>query len=56
MVASLAQTLEGIFPAFLMRYIHIIFLILAVPIIYFIPYQLYNALYPYLSRSVQLLA
>lgn len=46
MVASLAQLLEGIFPAFLMRYMHIIFLMLCVPIIYFVPYQLYNALYP----------
>lgn len=46
MVASLAQMLESIFPAFLLKYMHIIFLLLAVPIIYFVPYQLYNALYP----------
>ncbi|MGT2715932.1 SLC13 family permease [Streptococcus respiraculi] len=46
MVASLAQLLETVFPAFLIRYIHIIFLLLAVPIIYFVPYQLYNAFYP----------
>ena len=46
MVASLAQLLESIFPAFLLKYMHIIFLLLAVPIIYFVPYQLYNALYP----------
>lgn len=46
MVASLAQLLESIFPAFLLNYMHIIFLLLAVPIIYFVPYQLYNALYP----------
>ncbi|MGT2910743.1 citrate:H+ symporter [Streptococcus cameli] len=46
MVASLAQLLESVFPTFLLKYMHIIFLILAVPIIYFVPYQLYNALYP----------
>lgn len=46
MVASLAQLLKGIFPVFLMRYIHIIFLAFCVPIIYFVPYQLYNAFYP----------
>lgn len=46
MVASLAQLLGDTFPDFLMRYMHIIFLILAVPIIYFVPYQLFNALYP----------
>lgn len=46
MVASLAQLLESVFPAFLLNYMHIIFLLLAVPIIYFVPYQLYNALYP----------
>ncbi|MEX2784613.1 SLC13 family permease [Streptococcus sp. H49] len=48
MVASLAELLESIFPAFLMRYMHLILLVLAVPLIYFIPYQLYNALYPLL--------
>ena len=46
MVASLAQLLEDIFPAFLLNYMHLIFLLLADPIIYFVPYQLYNALYP----------
>lgn len=46
MVASLAQLLESVFPSFLLNYMHIIFLLLAVPIIYFVPYQLYNALYP----------
>lgn len=46
MVESLAKLLEAHFPSFLMRYIHIIFLLLCVPIIYFVPYQLYNALYP----------
>lgn len=46
MVASLAQLLESVFPSFLLKYMHIIFLLLAVPIIYFVPYQLYNALYP----------
>ncbi|MGT2906673.1 SLC13 family permease [Streptococcus dentiloxodontae] len=46
MIASLAELLEKTFPGFLMNYIHIIFLILCVPIIYFVPYQLYNALYP----------
>lgn len=48
MVASLAQLLETVFPTFLLKYMHVIFLflLLAVPIIYFVPYQLYNALYP----------
>lgn len=46
MVASLAELLETVFPTFLLKYMHVIFLLLAVPIIYFVPYQLYNALYP----------
>lgn len=46
MVTALAELLESAFPAFLLKYMHIIMLILAVPIIYFVPYQLYNALYP----------
>lgn len=43
MVASLAQLLKGVFPA------------LCFPIIYFVPYQFYNAFFPYLLQSVQAL-
>lgn len=46
MVNALAQTLTGILPEFLMRYMYIIFLFLCVPIIYFVPYQIYNTMYP----------
>lgn len=46
MVKSLAETMIGIFPAPLMKYIHIIFLLLAVPIIHFIPNQVYTTMYP----------
>lgn len=46
MVNALAEAMTGIFPAFLMKYMFIIFLILAVPIIHFVPYQVYNAMYP----------
>lgn len=46
MVNALAEAMTGIFPEFLMRYMFIIFLILVVPIIHFIPYQVYSAMYP----------
>lgn len=46
MVNALAEGMTGIFPAFLMRYMFVIFLILVVPIIHFIPYQVYSAMYP----------
>lgn len=46
MVNAFAQTLTGILPEFLMKYMYIIFLFLCVPIIYFVPYQIYNTMYP----------
>lgn len=46
MVNALAQAMTGILPEFLMRYMYIIFLFLCVPIIYFVPYQIYNTMYP----------
>lgn len=46
MVNALAGALTDIFPSFLMRDMFVIFLLLAVPIIYFVPYQLYNTMYP----------
>ncbi len=46
MVQSLCTTLENVFPEFLMKYMSLILLILVVPIIHFIPYQVYNTLYP----------
>ena len=46
MVSSLANFLTGIFPEFLMKNMYLIFLILVVPIIFFVPYQVYNAMYP----------
>lgn len=46
MVNALAGAMTGIFPPFLMKYMFVIFLILAVPIIHFIPYQVYNTMYP----------
>ncbi len=46
MVNSLATTLGNVFPEFLMRYMFVIFLILVVPIVHFIPYQVYNTMYP----------
>lgn len=46
MVNALADAMTGIFPEFLMKYMFIIFLILVVPIIHFVPYQVYNTMYP----------
>ncbi len=46
MVNSLASFLTGIFPQFLMKNMYLIFLLLVVPIIFFVPYQVYNAMYP----------
>ncbi len=46
MVGALAEAMTGLFPAFLMKYMFIIFLFLAVPIIHFIPFQVYNTMYP----------
>ncbi len=46
MVNALATAMTGIFPEFLMKYMFLIFLILVVPIVHFVPYQVYNAMYP----------
>lgn len=46
MVSALASAMTGIFPPFLMKYMFVIFLLLAVPIIHFIPFQVYNTMYP----------
>lgn len=46
MVGALAEAMTGIFPPFLMKYMFVIFLLLAVPIIHFIPFQVYNTMYP----------
>ncbi len=46
MVNALATAMTGIFPEFLMKYMFVIFLLLAVPIIHFVPFQVYNAMYP----------
>ncbi|MCD8077285.1 MAG: citrate:H+ symporter [Lachnospiraceae bacterium] len=46
MVNALATAMTGIFPEFLMKYMFLIFLLLAVPIIHFVPYQVFNAMYP----------
>lgn len=46
MVNALASFLTGIFPSFLMKNMYLIFLLLVVPIIFFVPYQVYNAMYP----------
>ncbi len=46
MVSALASAMTGVLPEFLMKYMFIIFLFLAVPIIHFVPYQVYNTMYP----------
>ncbi len=46
MVEALSDGLMNICPAFLLRYIHIIMLLLSVVIIYVVPFQIFNALYP----------
>ncbi|MCD8124298.1 MAG: citrate:H+ symporter [Lachnospiraceae bacterium] len=46
MVSALATAMTGIFPEFLMKYMFVIFLVLVVPIIHFVPYQVYSAMYP----------
>ncbi len=46
MVGALSDALLQVCPAFLLRYIHIIMLLLCVVIIYVIPFQIFNALYP----------
>ena len=46
MVGAISDALMQFCPAFLLRYIHIILLLLCVVIIYVIPFQIFNALYP----------
>lgn len=46
MVNALANAMTDILPEFLMKYMFVIFLILVVPIVHFIPYQVYNTMYP----------
>lgn len=46
MVTALAELIHAVVPGFMLRYFHILMLLLAVPIIYFAPYQLFNAMYP----------
>lgn len=46
MVDSLSTDLIAVCPEFLLRYFHIIMLLLSVIIIYFVPFQIFNALYP----------
>lgn len=46
MTAALAKLIVNIFPTFLSRYMHLILLAVAVIVARFIPYQLYNSLYP----------
>lgn len=46
MVGALSDALLQVCPEFLLRYIHIIMLLLCVVIIYVIPFQIFNALYP----------
>ena len=46
MVGALSEGLVAICPEFLLRYIHIVLLLLCVVIIYFVPFQIFNAMYP----------
>lgn len=46
MVEALSEGLVAICPEFLLRYIHIVLLLLCVVIIYFVPFQIFNAMYP----------
>lgn len=46
MVGAISDSLIQYCPEFLLRYIHIIMLLLCVVIIYVIPFQVFNALYP----------
>lgn len=48
MTNGIAKTLVGIFPSQLTRYLSLILLALSVLVIRFLPYQLYNSLYPIL--------
>lgn len=46
MVGALSESLVAVCPEFLLRYFHIVMLLLCVVIIYFVPFQIFNALYP----------
>lgn len=46
MIDGLASLLVNIVPSFLLRYMHLIFLVLCVVIIRFVPFQVFNAMYP----------
>ena len=46
MVGAVSDGLIKICPKFMLEYIHIILLLLCVIIIYFIPFQIFNAMYP----------
>lgn len=46
MVSALSKSLISVVPHPLLHYLHIILLLLCVIIIYFIPFQIFNALYP----------
>lgn len=48
MVESFAELIVGIFPGGTAKYAFIVLLAVSVPVIRFIPYQLYNAMYPLL--------
>ncbi|MFT8349447.1 SLC13 family permease [Clostridium saccharoperbutylacetonicum] len=48
MVKGISQLIVWIFPGFLARYMHLILLAVCVIVIRFVPYQLYNSLYPLL--------
>ncbi|KAA8669675.1 SLC13 family permease [Clostridium sp. HV4-5-A1G] len=48
MIKGISSLIVSIFPTFLARYIHIILLAVCVVILRFVPYQLYNSLYPLL--------
>lgn len=48
MIKGISGLVVAIFPTFLARYMHIILLAICVIILRFVPYQLYNSLYPLL--------
>lgn len=48
MLEGLSNTIVSIFPEFLTRYMHIILLAICVLVLRFVPYQIYNSLYPVL--------
>ncbi len=51
MVGAISDGLIKICPKFMPEYIHIILLLLCVIIIYFIPFQIFNAMYPVFISS-----